>query len=451
MLLLSAQGLRAQPAPVKNMDDISNQNLAAMMQKKLGEADFYGAIPVLMEVKKRIKAGELPASKLDKIDFIIGLGYMKGYSASRDKNLLSKAAKAFDHYLKEHPSGSDIHYVLLNKVDCHRGTGDFKGAIKTLKLLLTTTHINRLRIQERMDCLEKLVQAYYFEQMWEEGLPWFEKFLNSTNSVEKKTMAAAALTEAYVAKGKFDKIDTLLRYLNTNTKTRFDPRLNYQFLQAGDHLASIKNYQKASLFYSLTMAPKEIVESYKGLLTDIKPRLDYYKKRQKKFGKNFPSNEEKMLNKLQLEFDTITRKLKRVTEMLQTPDNDYTKDLRWRKAKNFESMGRDWEAYWGFMGLVTDYPKADKDRRENYMYATFVQAEKIGKRDAAREIADRYLKNPDFQKYAYEVGLRLAGMYPPRPSTGDVEATKTSMTCGPSAPSCLTRNPRTNWQATWSI
>ena len=69
-------------------------------------------------------------------------------------------------------------------------------------------------------------------------------------------MAAAALTEAYVAKEQFDKIEGLLPHLNTNTKSRFDPRLNYQFLQAGDHLASIKEYQKASLFYSLTMTPR---------------------------------------------------------------------------------------------------------------------------------------------------------------------------------------------------
>ena len=395
----------------QNLDNVSSSNLVNQMKAKLSGGDLFGAVPLLNEFKKRVKDGEFKGVNLEKIDYFIGLGYMTGYSASRDKNLLKKATDQFEHYIKIYPNGGDIHYVLLNKVDCHRGTGDFKGAIVTLKALLAQPYISRLRIKERIDSMEKLVQAYYFEQMWDEGIPWFEKFLKITHDKEKKTMAAAALTEAYVAKEKFEKIEALLPHLNTNTKSRYDPRLNYQFLQAGDHLASVKEYQKASLFYSLTMTPKEIVTSYHSLLLDVTPRLNYYKMRQRKFKKNFPKNEEAMLNTLQLEFDTIKRKHDRVGEMLKTPDNDYTRDLRWRKATNYQAMGRDWEAYWGFMGLVTDYPKADKDRRESYMYATFVQAEKIGKRDAAREIADRYLQNPEFEKYAYEVGIRLAAIY----------------------------------------
>ena len=76
-------------------------------------------------------------------------------------------------------------------------------------MLLSPPNVGRLRITERTDAIEKLVQAYYFEEMWEEGLPWFESFLKLTPDKEKKTMAAAALTEAYVAE-QFDKIEGLL-------------------------------------------------------------------------------------------------------------------------------------------------------------------------------------------------------------------------------------------------
>ena len=409
-ILIAGMGTYAH-GQAENLDNVSSQNLVNKMKAMMQNGDLYGAIPYLKEFKKRAKDGEFNAGKLDKIDYFIALGFMKGYTDKKDKNLLKQAAAQFEHYIKAYPNGVDMHYVLLNKVDCHRGTGDFKAAITTLKMLLSPPNVGRLRIPERLASIEKLVEAYYFEEMWEEGAPWFERFLHLTHDKEKKTMAAAALTEAYVAKEQFDKIEGLLPHLNTNTKSRFDPRLNYQFLQAGDHLASIEEYQKASLFYSLTMTPKEIVSSYQTLLEEVTPKLKYYENRQKRLGKDLPRREASTLNNLRNEHATIKRKRDRVAEMLKTPDNDYTKDLRWRKATNYAAMGRDWEAFWGYMGLVTDYPKVDKDRRESYMYATFVQAEKIKKRDAAREIAARYLDNPEFQKYAYEVGLRLAAIY----------------------------------------
>ena len=447
-LILGGLQLHSLYGQAENLDNVSTQNLVNKMKAMLGNGDLYGAIPYLNEFKKRAKDGEFDVKKLDKIDYFIGVGFMKGYTQKQDKNLLKKAAEQFEHYIKTYPSGADMHFVLINKVDCHRGTGDFKGAIKTLKMLLSPPNVGRLRITERTDAIEKLVQAYYFEEMWEEGMPWFESFLELTPDKEKKTMAAAALTEAYVAKEQFDKIEGLLPHLNTNTKSRFDPRLNYQFLQAGDHLASIKEYQKASLFYSLTMTPKEIVASYQGLLVEVTPRLKYYEGRQKRLGKDLPRYEATALNNLKIEHDTIKRKRDRVAEMLKTPDNDYTKDLRWRKATNYAAMGRDWEAFWGYMGLVTDYPKVDKDRRESYMYATFVQAEKIKKRDAAREIAARYLDNPEFQKYAYEVGLRLAAIYKDE-AEKDLKLSETAET--PPEAEAFMRESNASFDEMWAI
>ena len=412
--LLQGQPAAAPPpaaAPAVPLDDIGNGELSNMLNAALGAGDLATAGPILMEFRERMNEGELPKKNLDKFAYFIGLGYMQKYSMTQNKELLREAAKEFDGYILTWPNGPDIHFVMMNKVDCHRGNAEFKEAVDTLLKLLNPPVVNRLRAQQYLDNMEKLVQALYFEKDWDRGMPWFEKFLTITRDPEQKTLAAAALTEAYVDKGQFDKIEGLLPHLNTNTKSRFDPRLNFQFLQAGDHLAGIKEHEKASLFYSLTMTPKEIVSSYEGLMEDLKPRLDYYKKRQKKFGKNFNKKEEKVLNDLQFEWDTLGRKKKRVDELMKTPDTDYSKDLRWRKAQNYQSMGRNWEAFWGFMGLVTDYPKASKENRENYLYATFVLAEKVKKRDVAREIADRYLKNPEFQKYAYEVGLRLANIY----------------------------------------
>ena len=221
---------------------------------------------------------------------------MKGYTQKQDKNLLKKAAEQFEHYIKTYPSGVDMHFVLINKVDCHRGTGDFKGAIKTLKMLLSPPNVGRLRITERTDAIEKLVQAYYFEELWEEGMPWFESFLELTPDKEKKTMAAAALTEEAICSEQFDKIEGLLPHLNTNTKSRFDPRLNYQFLQARRPSCIHQGISEGFTFLLLTMTPKEIVASYQGLLVEVTPRLKYYEGRQKRLGKDLPRYEVTALN-----------------------------------------------------------------------------------------------------------------------------------------------------------
>ena len=422
-LSFGGHGLSAQPAPPAAaappaqpdvpLEDVGNAQMGTMLNGFLAAGDLYGAAPVLIEFQKRIESGELPASNMDKICFLIGMGWMQGYSKTNNKDLLKQAAEQFAIYIKKYPSGADIHYVLLNKVDCHRGNGEFKEAIDTLELLLNPRkpYLRKLRSKEKVETLEKMVQALTFEKDWDRGIPYFEQFLKVARLPEKKTMAAAALTEAYVAKSQFDKIDKMLPHLNSNNKYRFDPRLNFQFLQAGDHLASIENFEKASLFYSLTMAPKEIVASYDGLMQDLKPRLAALKKKKKKYKDNFPKNDEKLLGNLQFEWETLERKQKRVAEMLKKPETDYSKDLRWRKAQNYLAMSRDWEAFWGFMGLMTDYPDVDQETMENYIYVAMVCAEKIGKLGIAKEIAERYLSNEKYQKYAYEVGLRLANMY----------------------------------------
>ena len=82
------------------------------------------------------------------------------------------------------------------------------------------------------------------------------------------------------------------------------------------------------------------------------------------------------------------------------------------------------------------------------MYATFVQAEKIKKRDAAREIAARYLDNPEFQKYAYEVGLRLAAIYKDE-AEKDLKLSETAET--PPEAEAFMRESNASFDEMWAI
>ena len=411
LTLLTGRSLFSQSGV--NLEDVGNAELGTMLNGYLKSRDLYGAAPVLEEFRKRMLSGELSKRNLEKISFYIGLGYMEGYSRKQDKTLLRDAAREFQHYMDTFPRGADIRYVVMNKVDCHRGNHEFLEAIPLMEMLLNARKpfLRKLRSHERMSILEKLVQDYYYMKLWEKGIPWFERLLQFSDDTEQTTLAAAALVEAYVAQGHYEDIENLLPYLDTATQARFQPRLNFQFLQAGDRLVELEENAKASLFYYLTMTPKEISTSYSQLLEDLEPKLWYYRKKKEKFGKNFPKTDEKRLSEAEFQWKSLTRKKQKVDDWLKSPSKDYSKDLLWRRAQNYREMGRDWEAYWGFMGLVMDYPDVETDLKEKYIYASIIQALKIGKTEQAMELAEEFLGSPEYEKYAGHIGLLLARMY----------------------------------------
>ena len=92
-LILGGLQLQSLYGQAENLDNVSTQNLVNKMKAMLGNGDLYGAIPYLNEFKKRAKDGEFDVKKLDKIDYFIGIGFMKGYTQKQDKNLLKKAAE----------------------------------------------------------------------------------------------------------------------------------------------------------------------------------------------------------------------------------------------------------------------------------------------------------------------------------------------------------------------
>ena len=84
-LILGGLQLHSLYGQAENLDNVSTQNLVNKMKAMLGNGDLYGAIPYLNEFKKRAKDGEFDVKKLDKIDYFIGIGFMKGYSEARQK------------------------------------------------------------------------------------------------------------------------------------------------------------------------------------------------------------------------------------------------------------------------------------------------------------------------------------------------------------------------------
>ena len=255
------------------------------------------------------------------------------------------------------------------------------------------------------------MQACYFEKNWGVGKRWFSTLLQFSENKEQSTLAAAALVEAFVAERKFDDIENLLPYLDTQTKARLQPRLNLEFLQAGDRLVELEDNAKASLFYYLTMTPRHISVSYEKLLEDLQPKLDYYRKKKEKYGKHFSKKDQKALSSAEFEWKSLNRKKERVDGWMKDPNSNYAKDLLWRRAQNYRAMGRDWKAYWGFTGLLQDYPDVDTDLKEKIYYNSIIQALKIGKKEEAMRLAEESHGSPEYQQFAGPIGLLLANIY----------------------------------------
>ena len=108
----------------QNLEDVGHAELSALLNRHLKSGQLLEAAPVLAEFRKRMLSGELPKRNLEKVSYYIGLGYLDGYSQTEGLHYLKEAAKEFQHYIDTFPRGADIHYVVINRVECHRG---FRG------------------------------------------------------------------------------------------------------------------------------------------------------------------------------------------------------------------------------------------------------------------------------------------------------------------------------------
>lgn len=124
---------------VQNLEDVGNAELGSRLNQHLRSGDLYQAAPVLIEFRKRMLSGELPKRNLEKASYYIGLGFLNGYSQNQNKALLQEAAKEFQHYMDTFPRGQDIHYVVINRVECHRGLSECAEAIPLMEALLDAT------------------------------------------------------------------------------------------------------------------------------------------------------------------------------------------------------------------------------------------------------------------------------------------------------------------------
>lgn len=385
----------AQNVPSVDAEQAGYSELTSQIINLVQRGNVVQAIPQMEELATRIEGGpEDQKEALESLYFYLGVGYMES-AGTEGETAIGRAVEWFTKYIERFPQGGRIHLALSNRGDCYRALGSFREASEDFIRLLTPPEDQFEDMALRIDAHEKLTQCFYVLEDWDAGIPWFQRFLNITADEEKQAYAAGALIRAYIAKDMFDDMMKLLPLVIKESPIRYDVALNVELLKGGDKLVALGRVQEASLLYYLAQTGEEIIAYLNRRLQEDEKAL--------RLLQTIAPNSVR-IPELETNIFNYNTQIKQIQEL-----PDFTPDLKWRLARTFESTGRNLEAFWAFSRLIEEYP--EHDNREDFMYASFMQARKAAMMDYAFEIGEKYLGNDKYRKYAKEISVMMAEIY----------------------------------------
>lgn len=388
MLAASSVGIYGQ-----NASNLTLSELQSVAGQYVSSGDFAGGLPYLEELLRRFGSDPEHRAVKEVVVFFMGRAYMQQYSMG-DQNALQKAADTFKRYIEEFPDGQDYQFALVNVADCLRGLGKFLEATPYLKEIITHREASE---KMREDAREKLVQAYYVKQAWEEGLDSFLNVLRDSRVYETRAYAATAAMQAYISLGRIDEALELLPHVTGNNPARYNLSFNLALLKAGDNLVKEKSYIRASLLFTMTLTLDTIREYYNKRIDQLNARISELE---------ISTSEEapSLIAEARTDIQNTQNQLDAIAEV-----KDYTPELHVRIARTYVQTGRDWEGFWAYLQLINEHP--DHDLIELFTYSAFAQAKKTDMPEYVRQLGERYLDNPAFKKYRAEVSIQLAQYY----------------------------------------
>lgn len=349
--------------------------------------NFAEAVPFLEEIVNRFVEDENARERVESSLFFLALGYIQA-------GQLSNAETRLEQYSELFPQGDNIHRALNFLGDVQRAQGNFEKAAETYE---KASRLPRFRtdIQFRRDILERLTQTLVVLQEWERGVPVFRSFYRDAVDPERRAFAASALLQAFVRLERFNDAFELLPSLVVESPARYDINFNVSMMLGGDAIFEQGDPVRASVFYSLTLDPGQIREYF----TNRRDRLQIQLERGEAF--NLAPDR---LSRLQNDIFNAEAQLEALDEL-----EDFSLGLRWRQARVFAQLERDFEAYWAFLRLYEE--NQDSPQAENFLFAAFAQAVRSGMEQEALELGDRYNNNPRFTQFRDSVSVQLAQLY----------------------------------------
>ncbi|MFP4166129.1 MAG: tetratricopeptide repeat protein [Opitutales bacterium] len=412
--LCAASGAFAQDVSQMAFSDLQNRTNELVYAERLMDAK-----PYLEELVKRVESGEeeMPQDLADeeaeeeeaegdgsgedgKIDidlpiYLLGLANIQEFVQSGQEESLRSALEWFNRLEEEYPQSSKLKEMLLKKVDILRMLNMREEVIPLMRDMVDGEYDITLTYSEEMKLLHDLTQVYYGQEDLEEGMDYFTRLYEETRDSEERALAAAAIFEALIEKEDLSGVMEFLPVFTEETDIRYRPRLNIAFLKASDMMVANDRVFDATLLLSLIQTRDRMVEHHESKIEKKESALERLKASR---------GSEDRINELERQIKVLESNLEQLKGMPSLRN-----ELLVRRARNYTTTERNFEAFWMFHDLMEENPE-HKDA-EFYTYATFNNALDIDKTDAAIEVAGKYRSKFPDGRYYTDVTASLIGLY----------------------------------------
>ena len=385
-------------------------------QELIGAGDYASAAPYLDQLEIRFAGEGNPEVEkiLEQFGFVRGVGYLQNFGKTGDMAFMQKAADAFGKFAEKYPQNENAVNAMQQRTTCLRALQNWPEAALVIETLLDENQPFKKKIVKRSELLNLYhgrAQCYHITQNWAKGENAFSdllKFSDAAKDEDRAAYAVSCMVEMFVQTKRIDEVFPLLPRLSGDTPARFDLRLNVNLMQGAGQLTDAERHVEASLLYALTMTTEEIVSYYtarEARLSNEIERLDSFLVAQ---GARIPPRRKTALKNMQNELAMKATSARSHLKLAkQTPS--FTTVLRWKKADNFQVTKREWESFWGFYWLYTDFP--EHEMVENFLYAAFASANTVKFREKSIELGEEYLANTELLKFRPDVTFIMANAY----------------------------------------
>lgn len=367
------QRLGEKPPPVEASGDTATSALEREANILVAQHKYDQAVPMLQELAQRFgtSTDSLILPRLERILFFLGVGLM-------ELNKLEEAVENFTVYMEKFSKDTHARYSLSLLGDCERRLEHWTDAAASYEKLLA-----QYPIEFRMsgEVMTKLADCYVSDRNWDKAIPLLEKVWKEIHDPIARGKAATALAQGYIEKDRVEEIIALLPALQARaSRARYQAEFNLTLIRGADTMFMQKRYPLALMLYQLALSKEELLRYYDQREAWLIEERKNILARGEEFQKVLALGEE-------------FQKLYSQREALKEAES-YTEELWFRMGKTFYALGRQWEAFWEFWRLWSEFPKSEM--AEEALYAAFQLAAELDLYERAVELGNVYMT--DFEK-----------------------------------------------------
>ncbi|MDB6076596.1 MAG: hypothetical protein JWO82_343 [Akkermansiaceae bacterium] len=300
------------------------------------------------------------------------------------------ASKTFRQYVTQYsadPNAPEVQLFLGKSLLQIESDGNAEEALKFLAAAATKNP--ELLEEARFAAAD----AYIKKKDTKKAAEALQSAINDKVSGPSLMRASLQLVDLYIEGDQLTEAGALLRKVEESASyADVIVAVNHRLVQLGDKHLDAKNYDEALAAYSAARPRVQVI----ALQT---ARLEYMKSRQANLMKNLQlmqADKKPIPHRLEEQASILKSMIENIDKVLgevKTLDQ-YDAILEYRIARCYFNMNRFWPATAAFEAVVTDFPAFAET--PTALYGATISQWRLGRKDATRDLATRYLdKYPD--------------------------------------------------------